>query len=58
MIDAERRLCNSEGYLYDENMNLTNTKGVPYDETIYGYKYEPLYKDEQDRSNMQNVKRI
>lgn len=48
-LDAERRLCNSEGYLYDENMNLTNTKGVAYDESIYGYKYEPLYKDEQDR---------
>ena len=48
-LDAEGRLCNSEGYLYDENMQITTEKGVPFDIEEYGYEYERLYLDEQNR---------
>lgn len=47
-LDAERRLCNQDGYLI-VNGSVTNQKGIPYDASEYGFLYEPLWKDAQGR---------
>lgn len=44
-LDAEGNLCNSKGYLYNENKELTTEKGTPFDKTTYGYEYYRLWID-------------
>ena len=48
-LDANRQLCNNEGYLIDDEGNVTGEKGIPYDISQYGYEYEPLYVDNKGR---------
>lgn len=44
-LDVNGNLCNSEGYLYDDDSNLTNEIGTPFDTDVYDYDYKPLYVD-------------
>lgn len=52
-LDVNGNLCNSEGYLLDENLDPTDVQGEPFDMDKYGYDYERLYIDTE--GNYTNV---
>lgn len=51
-LDFNKKLCNSEGYILDENHDATDELGEPFDINEYGYEFKRLWVDEE--SNFTN----
>lgn len=47
-LDKNGNLCNSEGYILDENYDATDELGEKFDIDEYGYEYKQLWKDEEN----------
>lgn len=53
-LDTNDNKCNEEGYLLDENDDITDVLGEPFDVEEYGYYYRPVFVDEEERFTNQN----
>ena len=46
-LDVNNNLCDSEGHLYDNENNLTDEIGEPFNFSEYGYYYKELWVDSE-----------